>query len=260
MKNFRVLWSTLVLQMKSSFARPMFRFCLLANPVLNTVLLYEMFRGSAKENFTSYVILGAGLMGLWSCICFSSAGDINRERFSGTLPLIFSAPSRFSDIILGKIIGNTLLSLVTLVLSFLTALLLYGLVPQVESPIYLLLSLLAAVLCFISISVVAAYLLTLSRKTQLYMNLIEIPIILLCGFTFPIEVLPSVLWPLSYALSPTWAVKLIRMSVAGMTDTGAYWKTFAVLAALTALYTLFGTLLARRIDRRVRVNATLEVV
>ncbi len=260
MKYLRVLKSTLALQMKSSFARPMFRFCLIANPMANTVLLYEMFRGSARENFTSYVILGAGLMGLWSCICFSSAGDINRERFSGTLPLIFSAPARFSTVILGKIIGNTLLSLVTLLLSFLTALILYGVWPQVESPLYLLLSLFAAILCFISISAIAAYLLTLSRKTQLYMNCIEIPVILLCGFVFPVEALPRFLWPLSYALSPTWAVKLMRMSVSGVSDIGAYWETFAVLAGMTALYAILGTLLARTIDKQVRINATLEVM
>lgn len=260
MKHFNVLWSTLRLQMKNSFARPMFRFCLLANPIVNTVLMYEMFQSAGQENFTTYVILGAGLMGLWSCICFSSAGDINRERFSGTLPLIFSTPSRFSSIILGKIVGNTLLSLITLVLSFLTALLLYGIWPEVQSPGFLLLSLFAAILCFVSISSIIAYLLTLSRKTQLYMNCIEIPVILLCGFAFPLEVLPRWIQPLSFALSPTWAVKLIRMSVGGVTDAAAYWTTLGILAAMTAAYTFAGALLARTIDNQVRIKATLEVM
>ena len=71
-----VLLSTMMLQMKQSFVRPMFKFCLIANPILNTILLYEMFRNSGQENFASYVILGSGLMAIWGCICFSSAGDI----------------------------------------------------------------------------------------------------------------------------------------------------------------------------------------
>ena len=115
-----VLLSTMILQMKQSFARPMFRFCLIANPILNTVLLYEMFRNSGEENFVSYVILGAGLMGIWSCICFSSAGDINRERYSGTLSLVFAAPVGFPKIVLGKILGNTILSLASLGISLIT--------------------------------------------------------------------------------------------------------------------------------------------
>ena len=68
-----VIISTMILQMKQSFARPMFRFCLIANPILNTILLYEMFRESGATNYMAYVTLGAGLMGLWGCICFSSA-------------------------------------------------------------------------------------------------------------------------------------------------------------------------------------------
>ena len=46
-----VLLSSMGLQCKQSFVRPMFRFCILANPVLNTVLLYEMYRGAGEENF-----------------------------------------------------------------------------------------------------------------------------------------------------------------------------------------------------------------
>ena len=113
MSNIRVIWDTLRLQMKNSFVRPMFRFCLIINPVANTVIIYEMFRNSGQDNFGTYVILGAGLMAIWSCICFSSAGDISRERWHGTLAMIFVAPAGFQLIIFGKILGNTLLSLLT---------------------------------------------------------------------------------------------------------------------------------------------------
>jgi ABC-2 type transport system permease protein len=218
-----------------------------------------MFKNSGQENFTTYVMLGAGLSGLWSCICFSSAGDINRERWSGTLSIIYSSPADFRIIILGKIIGNTLLSLITLVLSFLTAKLLYGAPVVIESPGYLLLSVIAAVICFITVSVVIAYLLTLSRKTQLYMNCIEIPIIFICGFVFPVEILPKWVLPISYALSPTWAVKLIRMSVAGVGDPAGYFTAFGILSGITALYIALAALLYKTIDRHVRIKATLEM-
>ena len=259
MKKLRVIWDTLKLQMKNSFVRPMFRFCLIANPIVNTVLIYEMFKNSGQENFTTYVILGAGLMGLWACICFSSAGDINRERYSGTLSLIFATPADFSTIIFGKILGNTILSLATLALSFLTAKILYNAPFQIASPGYLLLSLLATVVCFITISTVIAYLLTLSRKTQLYMNCIEIPIILACGFVFPVEVLPAWVRPISYALSPTWAIKLMRMSIAGINNPTQYFTTLGILAGLTAIYVLLSSLLYQVIDKQVRIKATLEV-
>ena len=257
--NLSILLSTMRVQMKQSFARPMFRFCLLANPILNTILLYEMYRGSGEDNFMAYVVLGSGLMGLWGCICFSSAGDINRERYSGTLALIFAAPARFPAIILGKIIGNTLMSLLTLGISLVTAVVLFRIPLMLASPLYFLLALPAAILSFVVISSVVACLLTLSRKTELYMNCIEIPIILLCGFVFPVSVLPDAVQVISRVLSPTHAVELMRMAVWGVDDPAAFWLKLGILMGLTVLYTLLSALLYRKIDRRVRIAATLEV-
>lgn len=243
---FRVIFSTMIVQMKQSFARPMFRFCLLANPMLNTILLYEMYKNSGEENFMAYVVLGAGLMGLWGCICFSSAGDINRERYSGTLSLIFVAPTSFPIIILGKIIGNTLMSLLTLGISLATAKILFGIDLVLESPGYFLIALLATIITFIVISSVIACLLTLSRKTELYMNCIEIPMSLICGFVFPVSVLAPQVRIISYILSPTYAVELMRMAVWGVTDTTLFWEKMSILILLTIIYTLISVFLYKK--------------
>ncbi|MDF2544630.1 MAG: type transporter [Herbinix sp.] len=259
MTNIRVIWETMRLQMKNSFVRPMFRFCMIASPIVNTILIYEMFRNSGQVNFSTYVIMGAGLMSLWSCICFSSAGDINRERWTGTLSIIFSAPAKFQTIILGKILGNTILSMMTLVITMVTAKLLFHVSLRVESWGYLLVSILATIVCFVIVSIVIAYLLTLSRKTTLYMNCIEIPIELICGFVFPIEVLPDWVLPISYMLPPTWAIKLLRMSVAGITNANDYVRTFEILAGLIVLYTILAGVLYKIIDKQVRIRASLEV-
>lgn len=255
----RVLLSSMRLQMKQSFARPMYRFCLIANPILDTILLYEMFRNSGQANFAAYVVLGSGLMALWGCICFSSAGDINRERWSGTLALIFAAPAGFPRIVLGKILGNTLLSLSTLLISLLTAVLLYGTPLTLASPGYFALAFLGLVLSFVVISSVIACLLTLSRRTELYMNCIEIPLILLCGLSFPVDILPVWLQPVSRCLPPTWGVELLRMAVAGVRDSGRFWTALGILLLMTAVYTLIALWLYRVIDRRVRITAGLEV-
>lgn len=254
-----VLLSSMGLQCKQSFVRPMFRFCLLANPILNTVLLYEMYRGAGEENFFAYVALGAGLMAVWSAICFSSAGDINRERYSGTLALLFAAPAGFPAIVLGKILGNTLLSLASIGISVATAAILFGVPVAVASPGYFLLALICALGAFAAFSLVIACLLTLSRRTELYMNCIEIPLILLCGFVYPVSALPHWLRPVSYALSPTWAVELLRMGVWGVADPAAFGRKLAVLLALTVLSALLALALFRVIDRQVRLLATLEV-
>ena len=59
----KLLGSTMMLQMKQSFARPMFRFCLILNPIANTIFLYELFyhdflkdkiKNMLSKNFNDY--------------------------------------------------------------------------------------------------------------------------------------------------------------------------------------------------------------
>lgn len=254
-----VLLSTMVLQMKQSFVRPMYQFCLIVSPILETILLYEMFRNSGEGNFASYVILGAGLMSLWSCICFSSAGDINRERFSGTLTLIFAAPAGFPRIIMGKILGNTILSLGSLLISMVTALVIYRAPLRLNSPGYFLIALVGMICSFVVISSVIACLLTLSRRTTLYMNCIEIPFILLCGMSFPVDLLPDWLQCISRCLAPTWSVELLRMSVQGISGPLLFWRIFGMMTLLSVGLAVFSGWLYAVIDRAVRLRATLEV-
>lgn len=255
----RILVDTMKLQMKKSFVRPMFRFCLLVNPILNTIVLYEMYRNSGEGNFFAYVILGAGLMGIWSCICFSSVGDINRERYGGTLSLIFPAPCGFELIILGQILGNTVLSMVTLVISMVTAMLLFHVPCTIGSPGYFVIALFILILSFIVISYMISGLLTLSRKTELYMNLIEIPFILLCGFVYPVESLPFFLQAISHILAPTYAIETLRMAVWGVEDYYLFWEKAMWTLGLTFIYGLISRFLFYRIEKRVRILGTLEV-
>lgn len=257
-KWINLMLSTMMLQMKQSFARSMFQFCLIANPIVNTIFLYEMFQNSGEENFIQYVVLGAGLMGIWSCICFSSAGDINRERFSGTLPLIYVAPAGFGTIIFGKILGNTVLSMVTFLISYLVAFGLTGTPMGLQYPGKFLAALGITIVCFVVVSLCIAYVLMLSRKTELYMNLIEIPFILVCGFAFPVEILPDWVQFFSNLLPPTWAVRILRASVTGENCFSAT-ICWVVLLTELAVLVVVTRVLYLWMEKRSRIKATLEV-
>lgn len=258
-KKWRVLKTTMVLQMKKSLIRPMYRFCLFANPIVNTILLYEMFLNSGQENFGVYVILGAGLMGLWGCICFSSAGDINRERWEGTLSLIFVAPADFHWIISGKILGNTLLSLLAMLISFLTARILFGITINILHPLLFIIGMFTVIITFSILSELLAYLFTLSRKTTLYMNCIEIPIIFVCGFVVPHEALPEWLQMIGRCLPPTWAVRILRISCEAVAKGDIFFKELGILLVINLIYALGTVYLVKRIEKQVRINASLEV-
>lgn len=255
----RVIWETIKIQMKNSWARPMFRFTLIASPVLNTVLIYEMFLHSGRHDATSYIILGSGLMGLWSSICFSSIGDIARDRYMGVLPFLFTSPSNYNLLIVAKTIGNTLLASLTLVISAVTAGGLFRLTLQIPHPGLFIAALLVTIAGFIAISIPISYLMLLSRKTGLYMNVLDIPVTLLCGFVFPLSMLPSWTRPISAVLVPTWSARLLQLSLRITPDWPAWRTTLLWNGGLIVVYVGLTALFWRVIEHRVRQQATLEV-
>jgi len=252
-----VLLTSMLVQMKQTFARNMFKFTLFVGPFLTTIILGEMYRHSTADNFVAYVVLGSGLWNLWNCIAFSSAGDINRERFSNTLSIIFSAPADFRLILLGKIFGNTILSLGSFFLSVFFAIILYRPPVIVNSWGLLMLSLILTIAAFIVMSIFIAYLLTLSRKTTIYMNCLEIPFTLICGFAFPIENLPQKLQYIAWLFPPTWAVRLLRHSVTQQAH--GFWENFIPLIISTIVFALLAAWLYRIIFRQTKILGTLDM-
>ena len=91
------------------------------------------------------------------------------------------------------------------------------------------------------------------------MNCIEIPFILLCGLSFPIDILPPWIQPFSYMLAPTWAVELLRMTVAGITEESVFWQKLVMVIVLSVMGAIFSAWLYKKIDKSVRIQASLEV-
>jgi len=247
----------MILQMKQTFARNMFKYCMFIAPILSTIILGEMYRYAPQENFIAFVVLGSGLWNLWGAIAFSSAGDINRERYSNTLSMIFSAPVDFRLIWLGKIFGNTILSICSFFISVIFAMVLYRIPVQVYSWGLLTLAFALTIVSFIVISIFIAYLLTLSRRTTLFMNCLEFPFILICGFAFPVELLPNPIMYLSFIFPPTWAVKLLRSSI--VADAPDYMHILVWLLATTIGFILLSSLLYKTIFRQVKIAGTLDM-
>lgn len=256
---FRTIWKSCTIQMNQSFSRATFRFCVVVQPIIYAIIVYMMFRNSGIENFTAYVILGTGILTLWSTICFSSAGDIERERYMGTLQVISAVPTSFKTIILGKVLGNTLLGLSSMVITFTFVWLVFKEGLTITHPFYFLLALFIAILSFMAISMLLAAVFTLSRNSRALMNCLEYPVFILCGVLFPIEVLPIWVRPLSYILSPTWAVKLLRGSSLGISDWRVFYTELSMLLLITITYSLAAYFLFDKIDSETRIHATLEV-
>lgn len=260
MNNYLILIrNTVLLQMKNSFARPMFKFCLIFQPVIYCFITYMMYKQSSSQNFTSFVVLGSGLLSLWSCICFSSMGDLERERYMGTLEIIYGTPTSFKLIVFGKILGNTLLGMTPLLISFILAFCFIQEPLDIKSPPLFVFSFLIAIIAFICISFMFMAVFTISRSAGVLMNCLEYPIFFICGFIVPIDYLPNILKSMSMLFSPTWVMQLLRTSIEGEKSSSYYMECLIITCLISIVYLLISSFLFRKMDKMIRISGSLGV-
>lgn len=253
--NWHAFWSSVILQMKLSMARPMFQFVIWISPLFYATITYFIYGGQSPEQIRQYVVLGSGFMALWTSIVYSSASDIHRERMYGTLENIFVAPAAFSLILAGKIAGNTLWGFFSMVLSFSYLTLLFQISIPIDQPLLFILALFTVAVAIFVFAFVMALLFTLSRQAEALMNFIEYPIFLLCGFLFPIAILPIWLQPFSMLLPPTWAIELLRAVLVGQ----GMGNAFLALGVITVIYSIIAYICYQAVQQKARKDGKLGV-
>lgn len=254
----KVILSSAVVHMKQAFSRSMFRYCIFLNPLCNAILLGLMYSEKSDAEFTLYAILGTSLTSFWTIICFSSAADIYREKYLGTMPVLFTAPAGFKKIIFGKLLGNSLWGLIAFALNIFFVVFFFGRNIEAQHPGVLIVILLIGVLTFVSLGMLMCSAFTLSRMAQLLMNTIEYPLMLLTGMVFPITVFSKPIQMLSHLLSPTWVMRGFELAVYGGTP-----KAIVTVVIILLILTMVNFGLAYisfiKIEDRCRVDASLEV-
>lgn len=252
----RILTQTIKIQMLNSFSRSMFKYSMILQPIIYTLALFWMFRSSGNNNYITYVFLGSGLLSFISCIIYSSAGDINRERYLGTLQIIYGTPANFNMILFGKIIGNTILGIVPSIISYIVLILFCQKQIKIYNPILLYMEIVVALFSFICISLIFAAFFTYSRKATILMNCLEYPLYILTGVLIPIINLPFFCRLISIFFSPMWIVKIFKICLNGGSISELKMYTIIVLL-LSFVYLILGLLIMKVIDKNIKVKGTI---
>ena len=203
-----------------------------------------------NPNLESSHFLIPGLVGLIMqvLLVFLTAFSIVREREMGTLEQLLVTPVGRLGLIVGKltpytIVGAVQNATVLLIMRFLfkvpingSLLLLIGLS---------LLFMIAALGIGLLISTVAR---TQAQAMQMAF-LVMLPSVLLSGFMFPRESMPTVIWALTHLIPLTFFIEILR----GIIVRGAGWAALWDKAAALAVFSLVVTILAA-----IRFRKTLE--
>jgi ABC-2 type transport system permease protein len=233
-------------------------FAIVFQPMIIAILALFMLKDKGGD-YAMFVVVGSGLTGLWSSLLFVSGNSINVERWIGTLETLVGVPTPFDVIVFGKNLANVIQSLLSMLVSYVLAAFLFGYSLSLTQPLFFFLTLLMSMFAFICFGLTIAPVFVMYRSVQQWQNAMEFPVYILCGFLFPIALLPGWTTPVSYLLPPYWAAVALH-------GTSTAWLPFNQIAfcwIMMILFSIVDLVVASQLFKimlyKARVDATLDV-
>ncbi len=261
--NIRVLikyWRTILIvaemTLRQQMADGFIIFTVLFQPIIIALLGLWMLQGKG-EDAAMFVVVGSGLTGLWSSLLFISGNSIGAERWSGTLESLVAIPTPFEVIVFGKNLANVMQSLTSMILGYFVAVFAFGYSLQIQQPILFFVSILFSVVAFISFGLIIAPIFVMNPGVRAWQNAMEFPVYVLCGFLFPVALLPGWTTPVSYLFPPYWAAVALH----GTSTGGASFNETLFAWGMMLLFSVIDLLIASRLFKlmlfKARADATL---
>ena len=258
---FPFIWKQMNVQFRTR-ALSIFSFGLLVfQPAVFSAVGYLLARMAGKTTpDLIYVIIGGGIMGLWSSLIFTSFFDISTDRRDGTLELIVGSPTSLTVILAVRTFTNILIGMTSMLLSFLAAILLFHFSIPLSNLPFILLSLILLLFAFWCMGFFLAHFRVWSRLSGMFINYLELPVAILAAFMFPIEYLPKwILW-LADVIPVRWAVAALHFSFQNQIDFPGLWSNLFLAICVSCGYLLTSLLLSKKVHDMIRVSGELSSV
>lgn len=250
----RLVFAAWWLQFKLFSRSPFFVSLALLTPIAYVTIALLMARnGNATE--TTRVVFGAGLLGTWSATLFGAGESLYMQRFTGTLTMLLSSPRSLFAPVLGFSLASVTLGLYSIVAVWFWSVAVFRVEISNANTFGLIVGLLVSLLALVSLGVVLAAYYILSRQAMAISNLLEYPIWIATGVLFPVSYLWSWMAWSGKILPLGWAVDVINRAIANR----PYGLELYIATLLSALFIVFGYILLKKVDYKVRVSGELTL-
>jgi len=255
--TLRIIGMSFEIELRQNLTDGFVLFGIVIQPLIVAFMALWMLKDKGPD-YAIFVVVGSAMTGLWTTLLFNGGNSITGERWSGTLESLVGAPSSLRIVVFGKVLANITQSLLSMIGCYTLISLAMGYPLTLSRPIFFLISILLTVFAFVGFGVIIASLFILIPDFQRLQNTLEFPIYILCGFLFPIALLPGWTTPFSYILSPYWAARSLHGSARGTLEINQIFISWALLIIFSVVYIIGSSALYRLVLKRARVDATLN--
>jgi ABC-2 type transport system permease protein len=256
-KTINVITMAFEVEMRQNLTDGFVLFGILLQPLIIAFMALWMLKEKGPD-YSIFVVVGSGMTGLWTTLLFQGGNSITGERWNGTLEPLVGSPSSLQVIVFGKVLANISQSLLSMVICYGVISLAIGYPLIVLNPLLFFISLVFSIFAYVCFGLVIASLFILIRDIGRMINTLEFPVYILCGFLFPIAMLPGWTTPISYLLSPYWAAQALHGSASGSATQSQIMGYWGLLICFSVVYLVLSRGLYRFILYKARVDASLD--
>jgi len=207
-----------------------------------------------------YTVIGGGIMGMWSGLVFTSTFDIRADRREGTLELIVGSPTSLGKVEAIRTFTNVVAGLVSMAAAFLAALLIFKYPLQEANLPAALFSLLLALFGLWCLGMFLANFMVWSRLTTSIVDFLETPVAVLCGFMYPIRVLPTWMQAISSIFPIRWALEGMHAALQGSHDAALLGRSWGLAFGVALVFLGLARVLEGKVHNLIRVTGELNSI
>jgi len=144
-----------------------------------------------------------------------------------------------------------------MVLGYFTAAFAFHYSLTIQQPFLFVISVILSVIAFISFGLIVAPIFVMNPGIRAWQNAMEFPVYVLCGFLFPIALLPGWTNPVSFLLPPYWAAVALHGTSTGGASLNATFFAWTMLLVFSLADLLIASRLFKYMLYKARADATL---
>ena len=208
------------------------------------------------QDYIGYIAIGTTIWMWQNAVLWDVGFSLRNEQLRGTLETNWMAPARRFSLLLGASAVQMVTMLVFIAVSVLEFGLLYG-VRYNGNPLLVLLMLLVCVPSIYGLGIGFASLVIAAKEAHTFVFLLRALVMIFCGITFPLSVLPGWMQGVAAWLPQTYMIAGMRLAALGGADFATLWPYYRILLLFGVVWLAIGYALFGQMERRARRNGTI---
>jgi ABC-2 type transport system permease protein len=226
----------------------------LAGPNSGGLLIFQ--RNAGTTDVVGYIVIGT-IIWMWQNVVLWNVGfALREEQLRGTLESSWMSPSWRFSLLLGSSVVQMIVMLIFISVSLIEFTAFFG-VRFNGDPVVVLLLFLISIPSIYGLGFAFASVVITAREANAFVFLVRGLVMIFCGITFPIAVLPGWMQAVAQFLPQTYIIYGFREAMLNGADFQTLLPVYQILLAFGAFWLALGLVLFRRMERRARQTGAL---